>query len=60
MPSNSFVRTGQSVEGVGIGHGIGLCQRGAAAIAVEGADYQHILDYFYPNTEITHAKMHLP
>jgi stage II sporulation protein D len=50
LPSGTFTRTNTGIEGVGIGHGIGLCQRGAAALAEQGSDYRHLLAHFYPNT----------
>ncbi|MBI2683238.1 MAG: SpoIID/LytB domain-containing protein [Acidobacteriales bacterium] len=40
------------LEGTGHGHGLGLCERGAEAMAREGAGYQRILSYYYPNTRI--------
>jgi stage II sporulation protein D len=40
------------VHGRGSGHGIGLCQRGASAMAASGADYRTILRYYYANTVI--------
>ena len=56
VPSNDFVmktERGQIiVEGTGQGHGIGLCQSGAKAMAQEGADFRQILSHYYPNTEI--------
>lgn len=56
VPSNSYLsrREGDSVvlEGVGVGHGIGLCQRGAADMARHGASFQEILAYYYPNTTL--------
>ena len=30
------------------GHGLGLCQEGAAALAASGEDYQKILSHYYP------------
>jgi len=47
-------RTGDEivVNGRGEGHGIGLCQRGANAMAGSGADHRLILNYYYPNTVI--------
>jgi stage II sporulation protein D len=41
------------IEGVGQGHGIGLCQAGARAMAKEGADFRQILAHYYPNTVVT-------
>lgn len=56
VPSNSYSsrREGDSVilEGVGVGHGIGLCQRGAADMARHGASFQEILAHYYPNTTL--------
>ena len=36
----------------GKGHGIGLCQAGARAIAKRGASFQQILSHYYPNATI--------
>jgi stage II sporulation protein D len=41
------------LEGRGRGHGIGLCQEGAAAMAAVGADFHQILQHYYPNTTVT-------
>ncbi len=38
--------------GKGWGHGVGLCQVGAARMAKEGADFRQILKYYFPETEI--------
>jgi peptidoglycan hydrolase-like amidase len=40
-------------RGTGAGHGIGLCQMGAVALAREGADFLAILNRYFPNTRIT-------
>ncbi|MGM9737535.1 MAG: DUF4922 domain-containing protein [Candidatus Cryptobacteroides sp.] len=34
--------------GAGWGHGVGLCQIGAAVMSSEGADYKAILSHYYP------------
>jgi stage II sporulation protein D len=56
VPSNSYSsrREGGGVlfEGVGVGHGIGLCQRGATDMARNGATFQKILEHYYPNAEV--------
>jgi stage II sporulation protein D len=52
IPSAAFERTSGGIEGVGIGHGIGLCQRGAAALATQSSDYRNLLAHFYPNTVV--------
>jgi peptidoglycan hydrolase-like amidase len=41
------------LHGAGWGHGVGLCQIGAAVMAVEGHDYRQILAHYYPGTGIT-------
>jgi stage II sporulation protein D len=39
-------------EGLGWGHGAGLCQWGAYFMAKQGRDYAAILRYYYPAAEI--------
>lgn len=39
--------------GRGWGHGVGLCQIGAAVMASEGYDYREILEHYYPGAEIS-------
>ena len=38
------------VEGRGKGHGVGLCQLGAAWMARQGRSFHEILAFYYPNT----------
>lgn len=45
-----------SIEGRGAGHGIGLCQAGASAMADAGADFITILAHYYANTGITEVR----
>lgn len=56
VPSNSFTaqETGGEVtlSGVGQGHGVGLCQRGARGMAEGGSDFRAILDHYFPNTRL--------
>lgn len=40
------------LEGKGWGHGVGLCQIGAAVMAAEGYDYRQILEHYYEGAEI--------
>lgn len=40
-------------EGYGFGHGVGMCQWCAFQMAQEGKNYREILQYFYPNTDIS-------
>jgi hypothetical protein len=57
VPSDNFaMRTtpeGVVLEGAGEGHGIGLCQRGAKAMAQAAASFREILAHYYPNTTLT-------
>ena len=46
---------GVMVEGRGKGHGVGLCQLGAAWMARQGRGFQEILAYYYPNTLMAKA-----
>ena len=52
--SNNFTvrrENGEAVlEGTGQGHGIGLCQRGARAMAEGGASFREIISHYFPNT----------
>ncbi|MCM1290695.1 MAG: SpoIID/LytB domain-containing protein [Prevotella sp.] len=41
------------LSGKGWGHGVGLCQIGAARMAREGADFRQILQFYYPGTKLT-------
>lgn len=41
-----------TLEGRGWGHGVGLCQIGAAVMASKGYTYKEILQHYYPNTEL--------
>lgn len=40
------------IRGRGQGHGVGLCQRGAESMGVQGHNYREILSYYYPGTAI--------
>lgn len=40
------------LRGNGWGHGVGLCQIGAAVMASEGYDYRQILAHYYPTSHI--------
>ena len=64
VPSNTFQEQdgGAEVilEGVGQGHGVGLCQRGARAMAEDGADFRGIIEHYFPNTSLGHVAPHQP
>lgn len=57
LPSSCFVVVGRTggrlvLRGAGYGHGVGLCQDGAAAMARRGYDFVRILQHYYPGTSI--------
>ncbi len=41
------------LHGKGWGHGVGLCQIGAAVMANEGYTYEQILQHYYPGTTLS-------
>jgi SpoIID/LytB domain protein len=41
------------LHGSGWGHGVGLCQIGAAVMASKGYDYRQILEHYYPCSVIS-------
>lgn len=54
--SSAFVveRNGEQfvLKGAGWGHGVGLCQIGAAVMANQGIGYREILRHYYPGTKV--------
>lgn len=40
------------LDGRGWGHGVGLCQIGAAVMGAEGYTYDQILSHYYPDTQL--------
>jgi peptidoglycan hydrolase-like amidase len=64
VPSNTFVGHKEGshmvLQGVGEGHGMGLCQAGAKAMAEEGANFRQILSHYYPNTSIVSLERSSP
>ena len=40
------------LHGAGWGHGVGLCQIGAAVMAAKGYTYREILQHYYPGTSL--------
>lgn len=61
VQSNTFTRKEASgvvdINGFGRGHGVGLCQRGAAGMARAGYDFRAILAHYFPNTTIATITM---
>lgn len=46
---------GFTLKGKGWGHGVGLCQIGAAAMAAKGYNSKEILSFYYPGSVITNG-----
>jgi stage II sporulation protein D len=44
-----------TIEGGGLGHGVGLCQWGARGLALAGASYSEILTFYFPGIVIDHG-----
>ena len=44
------------VQGHGSGHGLGLCQAGAADMAGHGAGFRQILEHYFPNTTLANLE----
>jgi len=44
-----------SIAGGGNGHGVGMCQNGAIAMAKKGYTYRMILEHYYPGCEVVKA-----
>lgn len=44
-----------TLTGAGWGHGVGLCQIGAAVMAASGISYDRILSHYYPGAKLTRA-----
>ncbi|MDR6999971.1 SpoIID/LytB domain-containing protein [Neobacillus niacini] len=44
-----------AVSGLGNGHGVGMSQWGAKAMADQGLSYRDILSFYYPGTTLTNA-----
>jgi stage II sporulation protein D len=40
------------ISGEGLGHGVGLCQRGARSLSEQGLSYKDILKFYYPKATI--------
>ncbi len=59
VPGNDFTAQKEDdqivLDGVGYGHGIGLCQSGSKAMALAGSTFRQILDHYFPNTSVVSA-----
>ena len=52
IDSNVEIPSRFIIHGAGWGHGVGLCQIGAAVMGDQGYHYDQILKHYYPGTEI--------
>jgi len=57
FPSSAFTIERQDdgvfmFEGLGWGHGVGMCQLGSAALAAKGWKWEKLLSHYYPGTEL--------
>jgi len=52
IPSNTHTSTPTTIEGRGIGHGIGLCQLGSTDLAARGETFSQIVRHYFPNTAL--------
>jgi hypothetical protein len=61
IPSNNFTlrkKDGEVIlRGAGQGHGVGLCQRGAKAMAEGGAGFREIISHYFPNATLNSLKV---
>jgi SpoIID/LytB domain protein len=59
LPSSAFILRehagGVLLDGLGWGHGVGLCQLGACGLANKGWDRERILELFYPHSSLVSA-----
>jgi stage II sporulation protein D len=59
VPGNNFDAVHEAgslvLNGRGEGHGVGLCQAGAAALALQRTGFADILGHYYPGTTLTNA-----
>lgn len=51
-PGKEAIPAAFKLIGAGWGHGVGLCQIGAAVMGEEGYSYLEILEHYFPGTEI--------
>lgn len=49
------VKDGFLLRGRGWGHGVGMCQIGAAAMAAAGYGFREILQFYYPGTQLAYG-----
>ena len=52
LRSDRYEVRGMLFQGSGEGHGVGLCQRGADQMGLDGRGYRDILAFYYPGTVV--------
>ena len=56
LDGNVTINVGTVIlDGRGYGHGVGMCQYGAQALAKSGKNHRAILEWYYPGAELTQA-----
>ena len=50
--NEAFWNEGFTADGAGWGHGVGLCQIGAAVMGEQGYKYEEILSHYYPGSTL--------
>ena len=50
--NNHHIPSSFTLTGAGWGHGVGLCQIGAAVMGQQGYNYQEILLHYYTNADV--------
>lgn len=58
-PGESTVPAGFRLHGHGWGHGVGMCQIGAAVMGQKGYPYKEILTFYYRGADIVRARKQL-
>jgi SpoIID/LytB domain protein len=52
LPQRNGVPSRFVLHGAGWGHGVGLCQIGAAVMGERGFSHEQILSHYFPNTKL--------
>lgn len=60
MADARTIPAGFILKGRGWGHGVGMCQIGAAVMGSRGYDYKTILQHYYPNTVLAFSNSQIP
>jgi len=50
--NNKGIASSFIIKGAGFGHGVGMCQIGAAGMALDNKNFENILEFYFEGTEI--------